>query len=141
MPIILLAPPRTKVHQFDLTIKNGLRYLQPSSRILSLALAVLLYLAYNFSSGIDEDGTFGLYLLVLGLLLPVGFFEIYAIFPINDAILRLGKVLEQDQDIDKAQAIDKELHRLLRKWQFRNWGRAGPALAAASLLAIAGPPA
>ena len=141
IPLVLLAPPRLKVDQFDLTIKKGMQYLQPSSRISSIALAGLLYLAYTSSSSPSRDSSIRVYLLVLCLLVPVGIYEIYVIFPINDAILALGKTIDEHQSGDQDNIFDKELHILVRKWQFRNWGRAGPSLVAALILAIARPPA
>ena len=131
IPLVLLAPPLLKVGQFDLTVTKGMQYLQPSSRISSIALAGLLYLAYTSSSGSSWDSSIRVYLLVLCLLVPIGIYEIYVIFPINDAILALRKTINKDESGDQENVFDKELHILLRKWQFRNWGRARPALVAA----------
>ena len=65
-------------------------------------------------------------------------YEIYFIFPINDRVIELGKALEATEGKKEDEKIDKELTMLARKWRFRNWGRAGPALIISVLMAFIG---
>lgn len=138
MHLLEFAPPRVKVAQFNLTIGKGSRYLQPASRVLAVSIMTLLYLAYvTPSSGWGFKCT--VYAIALVMLVPVAPYEIYLIFPINDRVAELGTKMEKE-GTDDNEAIDKELIMLLRKWRFRNWGRAGPCLATGILLAFAGSP-
>ena len=74
------------------------------------------------------------------MFLPVAPYEIYFIFPINDRILEIGKVLGRTSKGKGEQGVEKELATLLEMWRNRNWGRAMPGLVASVLLAIAGAP-
>ena len=140
MPLIALAPPRTKVAQFTLTIKLGGRYLQPASRILPLCLATLLYLSWG------KNWQCILHALAVAALVPIAPYENYFIFPVNDRVVELGrcmKKLERDDGEENGKeaelvGIDRELRVLLVKWQYMNLGRAGPSLVAAVLVGIAG---
>ena len=59
---------------------------------------------------------FSLYIAALVCLVPVGPYEIYAIFPMNDAIHELKKVLDGKESAEESNvAIDLELNMLPRK--------------------------
>ena len=79
-----------------------------------------------------------LYAVGFALMVFVAVFEVYAIFPFNDRIGELGVLMDKNPESESEnEAIDKELTVLLRKWGNRNWGRAGSAMAAAVVLALA----
>ena len=141
MPLLSLAPPKARIQQFNLTVSNGARYLQPCSRTLPIVLAALCYIIYARLSGWTfQDRQCLLYTMALSLLLPIGVIEINLIFPVNDRVAELGETLDGDASTENDAAVDKELTALFDKWQLRNWARAGPALSASVLLAFAGHP-
>lgn len=60
-------------------------------------------------------------------MITVAPYEVYLIFPINDRVEEIGE--ELDRDARKEEERKRELKELLKKWQFRNFGRVGmPAL-------------
>lgn len=88
-------------------------------------------------------------------MLSVAPYEAYCIFRINDRVAEVGRELEgkekgegegdggkagKEGDGGSRSAVDEELEELIGMWRRRNWGRAGPALAAGVAVAIIGSP-
>jgi hypothetical protein len=57
------------------------------------------------------------------VLLIIAPYEIYAIFPTNDRVAEMEKELAKG--LIEEDAAKKELKVLLKRWQFRNFGRVG----------------
>ena len=57
------------------------------------------------------------------VLLIIAPYEIYAIFPTNDRVAEMEKELAKG--LMEEDAAKKELKVLLKRWQFRNFGRVG----------------
>lgn len=147
MPLLSHAPAHTKTAQFNSTVHKGGLYLQPSSRILAACLASLTALEYALHGPSLRVWGYGTVLLAV---LPVAPYEIYCIFWINERVAEVGRGLEGEGGSGKegeggrgskdGGAVDGELEELIGMWRRRNWGRAGPALAAGIAVAVIGSP-
>ena len=130
IPIVLRArSTRTKISQFNHTIALGFKYLQTSSRILSACRASLAILFYNHPNP-TLASRWKYYALAIGALITTAPYEIYAIFPTNDRVAKMGKELGKEKQDDFGDHRDKEVVDLLRKWQWRHVGRIASTIGA-----------
>ncbi|KAG7004376.1 hypothetical protein G7Y79_00026g059600 [Physcia stellaris] len=143
MPLLQHASPLARIAQFNSTVHKGGQYLQPSSRVLSACLLTLTVLEYLADGWGARCWAYACTLLVV---LPVAPYEVCCIFWINDRVAEVGRELKAGNEIkekgdDGSQsAVEEELEELIGMWRRRNWGRAGPALAAGVAVAIIGSP-
>lgn len=124
IPLSLHLPPHLAAAQFTRTITWGLQYLLPASRILAVLLCTTTILTSQLASPFEAQKwrIWALYMCSFATIAP---YEIYLIFPINDRVAEIGRVLgkyEQDNE-EVVEMHGKELHELLKKWQARNFGR------------------
>lgn len=134
VPLILQAPPETATSQFCSSFSWGKKYLQPTSRALSLALVSITWLVSRHTNPY-ESRKWAYWAASVAILVPVGPYEVNVIFPINDRIFELQEIAEKDRTLDVAKT--RELETLLKKWKLRHWMRVLLPLAAA-LVAIPG---
>jgi hypothetical protein len=116
------APPKVGAQQFCATVKWGRQYLQTSSRALGASLIIVTFLISRLNDP-NESQQWKTWATALTILVPVAPYEIYFIFPINDRIDEIRLELEGKKAEDFSAAQKAELGELLKKWQWRNWGR------------------
>ena len=75
------------------------------------------------------------YILSLAVLVPVGPWEVYLIFPTNDKILAMKEELEKSGKEGFGGDRDKELDELLVVWGRWHWGRVVIPLVATGVMA------
>jgi hypothetical protein len=98
----------------------------PSSQILGASLILTTLLTSQLSEPVEAE-KWKTWAALSGTLITIAPYEIYLIFPINDRVKEIGQEMERETSKEVEQRI--ELHELLKKWQFRNFGRVGtPAL-------------
>lgn len=130
MPLILSTDPRTQSRQLIQTVDQGGRYLQPTSRMLGLALLSITAVLFVYPDPACPT-RWRHYATALCILAPIAPYEVYAIFPINGRMKEIGGQLEARHGGDPWDEKEvKELGELLRAWQVRNFGRILPPLVA-----------
>jgi hypothetical protein len=120
MPLTALLPPKLLAKQFKQTFTWGAQILMPSSRVLGASLLLTTVLTSRLSDPVEAENwkTWAALFLTLITVAP---YEIYFIFPINDRVEEISDELEKGAK--QEEDVKRELHKLLGKWQFKNFGR------------------
>ena len=113
---------RSTIAQFNETIRCGGKFLQPISRILAISLGLLALLSSR-----HPDATISArwkYYVAAGVVVAqTAWYEVVYIFPINDEVSAMGRVLEKNRETNLSDVDQIKLVSLLRKWQRLHWGR------------------
>lgn len=118
IPIALLPENSTQsiVAQFNETIHRGAKFLQPSSRLLTVALVLLTILTSRHPDAAIASRW--RYQAGAGIVVAqTAWYERVYIFPINDQVKAIGEK-PKFEDADRMRLIS-----LLRRWQRLHWGR------------------
>lgn len=133
MPLAMRAPPKVASQQFITAVTWGLHYLQTSATALAFALLTLAFLVSRLEDE-SQAAKWKTWALCFGIHFLVAPYERITIFPINDRIEVIEKELVDRNDGEGGgNKIGKELVELLKKWQWRNFGRVGLPLLAGSI--------
>ena len=137
MPLIQSAhpfPSAVLLNQFHQLIIFGARYMQTSARIQSAMLAALALLSY-LSEAEECHARWLWFAGALGTLLQTAWYEIVFVFPTNDRLVEMKKILEGVSNNAKADTEMKpEALRLLETWNNRHIPRILLPFAAGVLL-------
>lgn len=131
IPNILMVPPHLQTRQFTATVTKGARYLMRASRTMMVSLLLNTWLtAIHPDPLVSADWT--TWATMCCVLFAAAPYEIYFIFPINDAVMSLNRQVEKDK---RALSNDQEteLANNLNRWAFRNYGRVALPLIAGIL--------
>ncbi|KAH7399856.1 hypothetical protein BKA64DRAFT_777995 [Cadophora sp. MPI-SDFR-AT-0126] len=114
------------LRQFHQLITLGARYMQESSRVKGLALALLTYLLYSHP---DEEisGRWKWFGAALVLGAQVAWYEVVFVFPMNDRLVEMEGELKEVGEGEERKRRDREIRaevlRLLEQWQKWHIGR------------------
>lgn len=109
------------LHQFSHLISLGFKIIQTESRIQNIPLIALTWLLYRHPE--PEISKAWLYFFAATLIqIQAAWYEIVFVFPINDKLKEIEKMLEgKDEKTDRA--MRPEVLRLLESWRTWHIGR------------------
>jgi hypothetical protein len=115
------TPSRTITDQFKEVIRRGYKYLQSTSRNISILLLATISLTYYHP---DEAvaSKWKWYAAAFAVLIQAAWYEVVFIFPINDQAIAMGDKLEGDE-LWLAEAEHAKLQGLIRSWRKWHFGR------------------
>jgi hypothetical protein len=129
---------RSALIQFSETTCRGHLYLKPISRIVAGLLAVTAFLVSK-QADLDAAMTWKYFAAAFLTMVQVPWWEVYAIFPINDSVAAMEKIpgnfLAKDDNWLKNEAHAEFLRRM-DVWTRRHIVRASLPLVAGSMLLI-----
>lgn len=114
------------------TVAQGGRYLQTSSRTLSLAVLTLTVTLLNHPNAAQASQA-RYWGVVLCILAPLSPYEIYFIFPISDRVAEIEKRFRGLDPNRMPEKEVKELDKLITQWQWRNFGWCTPPFIASAI--------
>lgn len=112
-------PSRSEIAQFSETVDRGMKYLQPASRLSGVSM-LLITLLISQHPDPAESWKWKLYGVAFLIVMQVAWHEVYFIFPINDTIKDMGKMLEGTNEQSLPEAEQKRLTQLVLKWERRH---------------------
>lgn len=110
---------KSAIAQFSETIDRGMRYLQPSGRLVGLLMLLVTVLTSQHPDP-AEAWKWKLYGAAFLAVIQVALWEVYFIFPINDTITAMGARFEGNEEQSLPEAEQKRLVELLLQWEFRH---------------------
>ena len=115
------TPSRTITNQFKEVIRRGYKYLQSTSRNISVALLATIVLTYYHP---DEAiaSKWKWYAAAFAVLIQAAWYEVVFIFPINDRAIAMGEKLEGGE-LWLVEAEHAKLQGLIRSWRKWHFGR------------------